>query len=55
MKKTKKFLSVLMTLCMMLTMLPITAQAGVPPLTVGTGGGYSTLTAALAAAEMATR
>ena len=54
MKKTKKLLSALLVVCMVLTMLPLTAWAGEPgprPLTVGSGGNYTTLDAALSEVE----
>ena len=54
MKKTKKIFSVLLTLCMVLAMMPLTAYAGpgvLLPLTVGEDGNYATLEAALSVAE----
>lgn len=49
MKRLKKFLSIVLTLCMVLTLLPMTVLAAVAPVVIGTVG-YGTLTAALAAA-----
>ncbi|MGE4485804.1 MAG: hypothetical protein AB7C97_11905, partial [Oscillospiraceae bacterium] len=43
-------MSIILALGMMLSLLPVTALAVVPPLTVGTGGDYATLTAALSEA-----
>lgn len=51
MKKSKKLLSIILALGMLFSLLPMTALAVVPPLTVGTGGDYATLTEALGAAE----
>lgn len=48
MKMTKKFLSVLLTLCMVLTMMPLTAWAGYAVISVSTA---DELTAALATTE----
>jgi len=47
MKNVNKLLSVVLTLCINLSLLPMTALAAPAPLTVGTGGDYTTIADAL--------